>query len=200
MPLQNRVTPEGEIVAHPSRASRLMGNRGCLHRPDRTLGAARWRSAAWIACALSFKGRKRRVMSPGSYTELFFLDEATAYAAGHRPCAECRRADFLAFRAAWEHAFGPARAPAIDAALHAARVRRDRTKVTFAAQVPALPDGTMIRGARGPALVLGGALLPWTPEGYGPRQRPPAGPVDVLTPAPVVALFRSGLRPAMGTE
>jgi hypothetical protein len=200
MPLQNRVTPEGEIVAHPSRAGRLMGNRGCLHRPDRTLGTSRWKTTAWIACALSFRGRKRTVMSPGSYTELFFLDEATAYAAGHRPCAECRRADFRTFHAAWEAVFGPARAPAVDAALHTARVRRDRTKVTFEARVQALPDGTMIRAGDGPALVLEGALLPWTPEGYGLRQVLPDEPVTVLTPAPVVALFRDGLRPAMGTK
>lgn len=200
MPLQNRVTPEGEIVAHPSRASRLMGNRGRLHRPDRTLRPSRWTTHAWIICALSFKGRQRTVMSPGSYTELFFLDEATAYAAGHRPCAECRRAAFLAFRAAWATVFGPARAPAIDAALHAARVRRDRSKVTFTAPVAALPDGTMIRTVDGPALVSNGVLLPWTPEGYAPPRPPAAGPVTVLTPEPIVALFRSGLRPGMATE
>jgi len=196
MPLRNRVTPEGDIVAHSARGT-LMGNRGRLHREDRTLGPSRWTTKAWIACALSFRGRRRSIMSPGSYTELFFLDEATACAAGHRPCAECRRADFSAFRARWESAFGPARAADIDAALHAARVRRDRSKITFRADDRGLPDGTMIRAASGPALTLGGRLLPWTPSGYAPAGPRPAGPVTVLTPAPMVAAFREGFRPAV---
>jgi hypothetical protein len=196
MPLRNRVTPEGEILAHPARGT-LMGNRGRLHRADRTLGPSLWTTRAWIACALAFKDRRRTIMAPGSYTELFFLDEATAFAAGHRPCAECRRAEFRRFRAHWEEAFGPARAPEIDAALHRARVRRDRSRVTFDAPAEALPDGTMIRTADGPALLLGDALRLWSPAGYGPPRRRPAGAACVLTPAPVVALFRSGLCPAL---
>ena len=101
MPLQNRVTPEGEIIATPARGL-MMGNRGGrLHRPDKTLTARRWTSRAWIACRLEFNNRHRRVMSPNSYTELFFLDEATALAAGHRPCFECRRQDFMAFAQIW---------------------------------------------------------------------------------------------------
>jgi hypothetical protein len=99
-PLQNRVTPSGEIVSHPARGL-LMGNRGCLHGPDRRLGAARWRSKLWICCSLTWKGVRRDPMPPGRWTALFFLDEATALAAGHRPCAYCRRADFLAFAEAW---------------------------------------------------------------------------------------------------
>lgn len=194
MPLRNRVTPEGEIVADPARGT-LMGNRGRIHRADRSFGAALWTTRAWIACALSFRGRRREIMAPGSYTELFFLDEATAFAAGHRPCAECRRAAYLGFRALWEDAFGPARAPAIDTALHAARVGRDRTKATFDAAAESLPDGTMIRMATGPALILGEAILPWGPGGYGAPRPRPRGAVTVLTPAPFVVLFRSGLRP-----
>jgi hypothetical protein len=166
MPRQNRVTPEGDIVADPARGA-LMGNRGRLHEPDGTLGTARWATKAWIACALSFKDRRRTIMAPGSYTELFFLDEATACAAGHRPCAECRRAAFRAFRDLWAATHGPATAPQIDAVLHAARVRRDRTKITFQAAAATLPSGTMIRTATGPALILGDAALPWTPSGYG---------------------------------
>ena len=196
MPRRNRVTPEGEIVADPSRGT-LMGNRGRLHRPDGTLGAARWTTKAWIACALSFGDRRRTIMAPGSYTELFFLDEATAYAAGHRPCGECRRADYTAFRTCWEAVHGPARAPGIDAALHAARTRADRAKVTFVTQAATLPDGTMIRTAAGPSLLWGTASLSWTPAGYGPAQVRPDDPVEVLTPAPVVTLFRAGLRPAV---
>jgi hypothetical protein len=105
VPLQNRVTPTGEIVAHPGRGL-LMGNRGCLHGPDRRLHAARWRSKAWICCVLEWKGVRRDPMPPGRWTALFFLDEATALAAGHRPCAYCRRADFAAFAEAWRAAHG----------------------------------------------------------------------------------------------
>jgi hypothetical protein len=196
MPLRNRVTPEGEIVADPARGT-LMGNRGRLHGVDGRFGAALWTTKAWIACALAFRGRRREIMAPGSFTELFFLDEATAFAAGHRPCAECRRAAYRGFRAHWEGAFGLARAPEIDAALHAARVRRDRSKVTFDAAAETLPDGTMIRTATGPALILGPALLPWGPGGYGAPRPRPRGAVTVLTTAPVVALFRAGLRPGL---
>jgi hypothetical protein len=196
LPRQNRVTPEGEIVADPARGT-LMGNRGRLHRPDGTLGTARWTTTAWIACALRFKDRRRTIMAPGSYTELFFLDEATAYAAGHRPCAECRRQAFRAFRDLWGAVHGPASAPEIDADLHAARTRRDRTKVTYEASAIDLPDGTMIRSAQGPALLRGGAALPWNPGGYGPPVDRPAGRTTVLTPAPTVALFRAGLCPEL---
>jgi hypothetical protein len=191
MPHRNRATPDGRIVADPARGT-LMGNRGRLHRPDGSLGPG-WTTRAWIACALSFRGRRRTIMAPGSYTELFFLDEATAYAAGHRPCAECRRAAFRAFRDLWGAVHGPARAPEIDAALHAARTRRDRTKVTFEAEARDLPSGTMIALPDGPALLHGDAALPWSLSGYAPPIRRPDGSVTVLTPAPVVELFREGL-------
>src|SRR5499426_3922843 len=134
MPLQNRVTPAGEIVADPSRGL-LMGNRGCLHGPGRALGVSRWRSKLWICCLLDFKGVQRDPMPPGRWTALFFLDEATALAAGHRPCGYCRRADYLAFGEAFRAAHGLAerpRAPYLDAWLHAERVesrtRRQRTR------------------------------------------------------------------------
>lgn len=196
MPLRNRVTPEGDIVALPARGT-LMGNRGRLHRADRSLGPSLWTTKAWIACRLAFRGRHREIMAPRSYTELFFLDEATACAAGHRPCAECRRADFLAFRDLWRNAFGAARAPDIDAALHTTRTRRDRSKVTFEAPAPDLPDGAMIRTATGSALLLGDAALPWRPEGYGPPAPRPRGTATVLTPAPLVTLLRAGLAVAL---
>lgn len=194
MPLRNRVTPEGEIVAHPA-CGTLMGNRGGrIHTDSRDLGTSRWASKQWIACRLRFKDRHRAVMGSG-YTELFFLDEVTAYAAGHRPCAECRREDFRTFASLWAEVFGTAvRAPQIDAALHAGRVTRNRAKVTFAAAATDLPGGTMIRAAEGPALLLGEAALPWSPVGYGPASRPPMGEVRVLTPHPVVSLLRAGLR------
>src|SRR5690606_9191936 len=125
MPLQNRVTPEGEIIATAARGT-LMGNRGgCLHGPDRRLGRRRWVTRQWICCELQFRGRHRQVMTPGQYTELFFLDEATALAAGHRPCFECRRADAVRFARTWaqiEGQTGRASAPHMDAALHAERL------------------------------------------------------------------------------
>jgi hypothetical protein len=197
VPFQNRVTPEGGIISDPARGN-LMGNRGRIHRPDRTLGRSRWATKAWIACRLEFNDRPpRRIMSPTGYTELFFLDEATAYAAGHRPCAECRRAGYITFRDLWADAFGPAPAPVIDAVLHTARTRRDRTKLTHTAEASGLPDGAMIRTPDGPALILGDAALPWRPSGYGAPRPRPAGPVTVLTPAPVVTLLRGGLPVAL---
>lgn len=204
MTLQNRVLPDGEIVALPLRGT-LMGNRGILHGPDRSLGAARWRHRNWVSCALSFKGRRRTPMSPGRYTELFFLDEAVALAAGHRPCAECRRADWLRFLDAWERAHGERpSAPALDAALHAARVERgSRRQRRHAAPWDALPDGTFALSGGVPGLVRGARLHPFGPEGYLPAlPRPQGGEALVLTPAPTVAALRAGyvaaLHPDLG--
>jgi hypothetical protein len=145
MPLQNRVTPTGEIIADPARGT-LMGNRGILHDADRRLGSARWRHPHWICCRLRFKGRRREVMAPRRYTELFFLDEATALAAGHRPCAECRREDFRRFQAAWRDAVGAEiAAAAIDRALHAARIDpQTRRQTRFEAALADLPDGAFV--------------------------------------------------------
>lgn len=195
MTLQNRVTPEGEIIADPSRGT-LMGNRGCMHGPDRTLGPARWRTRAWIACRLAFRERRREVMAPGHYTELFFLDEATAYAAGHRPCAECRRAEYRAFAALWAARFGAAKASGMDAQLHDARLEA-RDKRVFVAEAAGLPQGTIIRTAGAPRLLLGETSLRWTPSGYDRPLPRPQGRVTVLTPAPVVALLSDGLAVAL---
>jgi hypothetical protein len=202
--LQNRVIPVGEIVAAPARGL-FMGNRGILHDHARKLGKARWRHKNWITCLLDFKGRRRAVMSPRRYTELFFLDEAVALAAGHRPCAECRRERYRAFLAAWMEGAGagydgpPPRAHELDAALHAARIdpaaRRQRFHRTDSA---GLPDGVFIRVEGAPLLVLGARLLRWTPEGYGDAiARPSGGRVDVLTPRPTVAVLAAGYRPAL---
>jgi hypothetical protein len=142
MPLQNRVTPFGEIVASETRET-LMGNRGCLHDAHRTLSGRRWTTRAWLSCLLSFGGRRRELMRPGTYTELFFLDEATALAAGHRPCAECRREAFRRFVAGWASGAGRAgervRAADMDRAIHAERIERRRGKITFDAPPPACP-------------------------------------------------------------
>jgi len=215
VPLQNRVTPTGEIVADPGRGL-LMGNRGCLHGPDRRLGVARWRSKLWICCVLDWKGVRRDPMPSGRWTALFFLDEATALAAGHRPCAYCRRADFVAFAEAWRGAHGLAegsgepqggapvgrerpRASHIDARLHAERVDpRSRRQVTRPAVAGELPDGVMIRAGGAPGLLAGGGMLPWTFAGYqAPVPLPPATPVELLTPPATVATIAAGYRPLL---
>jgi hypothetical protein len=203
MPLQNSVTPMGDIVADAARGT-LMGNRGILHDASRRLGTARWRHRSWICCRLRFKDRRREVMAPGRYTELFFLDEATALAAGHRPCCECRRDDFRAFQAAWRHAVDTpdASAPAIDRVLHKARVDpRTRRQARFEAALDDLPDGAFVLlpdDPSSPILSLGERLLPWRPAGYGaPRPRPPGIRCLVLTPRPTVAVLRAGYAPAL---
>ena len=196
MTLQNRVTPGGEIIADPARGT-LMGNRGILHDARQRLGAARWRHPHWIFCRLAFKGRRRQVMAPRRYTELFFLDAATALAAGHRPCCECRREDFRRFQAAWRRALGQgASAGAIDRVLHGARVEpRSRRQIRFEAPLDDLPDGAfvLLRDAPSPPLLVQrDRLLPWHPGGYGPPRERRSGRVIVLTPAPTVAVLRAG--------
>jgi hypothetical protein len=207
MPLQNRVTPEGDIVATPHRGL-LMGNRGgCFHLPDKTLGPRRWASRQWIACVLEFKGRHRELMQPNRYTELFFLDEATALAAGHRPCFECRRSDADRFAELWAHAFGGgdrARAPAMDDQLHAERVGPGRRKVTFRDRRANIPSGAFVRyaGEGGEALcylVVGHNLLAWSLAGYSALVLPTSisEEVEVLTPASTVAVLSAGYRPML---
>lgn len=194
MPRQNRVLPTGKIVAIAARGT-LTGNRGVLHDAEGRLGTARWRGKAWICCMLEFKGVRRKVMSPGTWTELFFLDEAVALAAGHRPCAYCRRAAFTAYRDAFPG--GPLRAPEMDAMLHAARVTRDRRQVTHRAALEKLPDGAFILWNGAPHLVLRDALRAYRPEGYAAALRRPAGEATVLTPAPSIAALRNGYRPLL---
>jgi hypothetical protein len=200
-PLQNRVTPTGAIVAVSERGT-LMGNRGCLHRPDRTLGTARWRSKLWICCVLDWQGRSRDPMPPGRWTALFFLDEATALAAGHRPCGYCRRQAYLAYAGAWRAARGlaePLQAGGMDARLHAERVdSRSRRQRTHQAVAGSLPDGVMIRHDRGPALLAGGRVLPWSFAGYQtPVPVDRRAMVEVLTPPSSVAAIAAGYRPAL---
>lgn len=201
MPLQNRVTPEGDIIATAARGT-MMGNRGgCLHRPDRTLGRRSWASKQWICCELQFRGRHREVMAPRQYTELFFLDEATALAAGHRPCFECRRADALAFARLWaeaEGSTGRASAAQMDAVLHAERLDPNGVKRVFNSRLGDLPEASIVRFDAQPYLVADGGLRPWTPEGYLPGV--PFDPeiiVKVLTPPTVVKLLRLGLQPRL---
>jgi len=198
VPLQNRVMPTGEIVADAGRGL-MMGNRGCLHGQGRQLGASRWRSQLWICCVLDWKGVRRDPMPPGRWTALFFLDEATALAAGHRPCAYCRRPDFLAFAEAWRAARGLAhrpRAKEIDSVLHRERVDRFRRQVTHHATAAELPDGVMIRAGGCTGLLLAGGLRPWSFRGYGaPAEAGLPGTLEVLTPPSTVAAIAAGYRP-----
>jgi hypothetical protein len=190
--------PDGSIQALPVRGT-LTGNRGILHDAAGQLGKARWRHNHWIACDLHYKGWQRRVMSPGTWTELFFLDEAVALAAGHRPCALCRRAEYSAFRAAWGRAFGAvASAAAMDQTLHTARICRETGgQKTYAADAESLPDGTFIRTHDRPVLITGASVLPHSPGGYGPPGPLPAGRVTVMTPQPIVAVLSAGYRPRL---
>jgi hypothetical protein len=203
MPLQNRVVPTGEIVAVEARGT-MMGNRGgAMHGPDKSLGRRRWVSRQWIACRLAFNGRHREVMTPKRYTELFFLDEATALAAGHRPCFECRRADALRFAELWGRLRGWSRratAGEMDLALHAERLLPDGTKRTWVGSVGQLPAGTMVRqGSAIMAVAPGDRLAPWTATGYGPHGTPlaPHKKIEVLTPPSIVAVMRAGFVPLM---
>lgn len=201
-PLQNRVLPTGEIVSDPARGT-LMGNRGCIHHPDRTLGPARWRTKMWISCVLVWRDVRRDVMPPGRWTALFFLDEATAMAAGHRPCGYCRRPDYLAYAAAWQQAAGLARRPKagqMDTVLHAERVHsRTRRQRTRPARVGDLPDGVMIRHDGVIGLLTGGRMLPWSLAGYRPDpvSIAPDTTVELLTPPSSVAAMTAGYRPLL---
>ena len=192
----NRVTPTGEIVAGRVRGL-FMGNRGCLHEGRETVRP--WRSRAWITCALDFRGRRVEQWAPGRYTVLFFHDEAVALAAGHRPCAECRRPDYHRFLDAWEAAHGRRpRARELDAVLHAERVdgRRQRTHRRAWA---ALPTGVFVDHGGVPSLVLGDRLVGWDADtGYHrPAERPDGGDATVLTPAGTVEAIAAGYAPAI---
>lgn len=199
IPLQNRVLPTGEIVAIPARGD-FTGNRGIIHVADRQLGTSRWSHHAWICCTLDWQGRKRALMTGRKWTELFFLDEAAALAAGHRPCGYCRRADYRRFTDAWDTATGiKPSAKAMDSALHQARIiKGTRQQKRHSMQAAALPNGAMIWQDAVPHLIWDDAILPYTPEGYGPpRPRPKHGQAEVLTPAPMVAVLRAGYAPAL---
>jgi len=221
MPLPNRVDPFGELFASPARGT-LFGNRGGrFHRDDQTLGTQRHVTRAWICCRLEFKGRRRDVWGSG-YTELFFLDEVTAFAAGHRPCFECRRHDAQAFADFWARAKklrARPRAAEMDAILHAERLSRageshaalnirmteavsaayikhGRAKRRHRMRIDDLPDGAFIALDASAWAVRGGSLLHWTPSGYDTRKRRPKRIMaDVLTPPAILAVLAAGYRP-----
>jgi len=198
MPRQNRVTPFSTLIATPARGT-LTGNRGCLH-DDRQEIRRQYQGKRWIICLLEFKGRKRAIMTPGHYTELFFLDEATALAAGHRPCAECQRERFERFRDTWAIAnpelcgtYRPT-ATALDAALHLERTAPSVRATRVCDSIENLPNGVFVTDdGQNAYLVLKSQLLRWSPAGY---EHPPMHairyPVRVLTPASVVRTLAAG--------
>jgi hypothetical protein len=195
MPLQNRVTPFGDLVATPARGL-LFGNRGGrFHDPAAgALRTRRWASKQWICCVLAFKGRRRAVWRTG-YTELFFLDEVTALAAGHRPCCECRRTAARGFQAALVAAGTPPLSlDEIDARLHAERLD-GRAKRLHRLPVSELPDGAMIALGSEAFAIRGATVLPWTPAGYRTPLPRPAGDAAVLTPPLTIAALRGGYAP-----
>jgi hypothetical protein len=199
MPLQNRVTPLGELVADPARGL-VYGNRGCLHDEA---GRIRRRFAVkrWIACRLEFRGWLRRpLLQPGRFTELFFLDDATALAAGHRACALCRREDYDRLREIWRGLHGgPVGADAIDAQLHVERLDPGtRGRRPHPARLDDLPDGSFVLHRGAPWLVRGAELLRWSPAGYVAREpRRTRGTAEVITPPSLVAVLRAGWEPVV---
>ena len=204
MPRQNRVTPFGELIATESRGT-LMGNRGILHDEHQRIRRP-FASRHWLYCVLQFKDRRQTVMAPRHYTQLFFLDEATALAAGHRPCAECQCGRFREFQAAWaaanpDLAGGPApKVDRMDAVLHAERIGPAEEKVTYEERLNRLPPGAMVLlpGSEQPHLVVDGPPLAWTPGGYGrPAEVSKAAAVRVLTPRSVVRALAGGFRAAV---
>lgn len=195
MTLQNRVLPTGEIVADPARGL-FTGNRGILHRPDGTLGVSRWKHKHWLVCAIDHpRGVYHGPMPERGWSALFFLDEAVAIAAGHRPCRYCRRAAYSAWMAAWGAAHGAPRNRAeVDAALHAGRVTRARQQVRHVARLEHLPVGAFVLKDELAHLVLEDRLLPFRPDGYGAAVARTSGPVTVLTPHPSVSVLAEGYR------
>ncbi|PXA83500.1 hypothetical protein DMC47_43230 [Nostoc sp. 3335mG] len=194
MPLRNRVDPFGHIHA-VAQLGDLMGNRGCLHGDARNLLREHNSYKAWISCNLVRGDRKQTLMAPGLYTQLFFRDEATALAAGHRPCFECRRTHAKAFMAAWgaAHSIADPRVPQVDAILHAERLGRRP-----AHEDDALPDGAMIGTADEARnwLVWDGVFRSWSFAGYGPPEIP-HGDLVLVTPPSIVAAIEAGYKPAV---
>ncbi|MBH5368180.1 hypothetical protein [Bradyrhizobium glycinis] len=199
MPLQNRVTPTGDIIATPHRGL-FTGNRGIIHDPaTKTLLKNRWSTPAWITCLCEFRGWRRPVMARRSWTELFFLDEATAFAAGHRPCFFCRRDDAKRFRAAWEKGNGASdvSAKAMDAVLHRERLDRGRKRLhSLPMPLADLPDGAMVQQGEDSFLVMQGQALLWSPAGYASHTRV-VDQAMLLTPPSTLRAIMAGYRPVL---
>jgi hypothetical protein len=191
MPLRNRVTPLGELIADPARGL-VYGNRGCLH-DERGEIRRRFATRRWIACRLEFKGwRRKALLQPGKFTELFFLDEATAFAAGHRPCALCRREDYQRFL----ELVGASGADEIDERLHRERLAGSGRRLR-PTPPDELPDGAFVLQDGDPWLVLGGDFLGWTPSGYTTRVGRSGRRVETITPESLLAVLRAGWEPVV---
>ena len=198
VPLRNRVTPTSELVAEPARGL-VYGNRGCLHDEHGDI-RRRYNGKRWIACRLEFRGwRRSPLLQPGRFTELFFLDEATAFAAGHRPCALCRREDYDSFGGIWRELHpGEVGADAMDARLHAERVDpTSRAQRRHHARVGDLPDGAFVLRDGEPWLVLGDELRRWSAAGYDATEPRRDGPAILLTPPTLVAVLQAGWNPVV---
>jgi hypothetical protein len=199
VPLQNRVTPSGEIVATPQRGL-FTGNRGIIHDPaTKTLLKKRWSGKAWLTCVCEFRGRRRSVMGGRSWTELFFLDEATALAAGHRPCFFCRRDAAQTFRAAWAegNGVGDVAAPGMDETLHRERLNgRGKRLHKLPTALEALPDGAMVQAGDESYLIVQGHPLKWSFDGYSEAPRSIANAM-LLTPLSTLRALGAGYRPVL---
>ncbi|MBE7170374.1 MAG: hypothetical protein INR73_07275 [Williamsia sp.] len=201
--LQNRVSPYGELIRTKARGAWL-GNRGVIHDELKEI-VRPYKIKAWITCMIKFRGRQREIMQPDRWTELFFLDEATAFSAGHRPCFQCRYRDHRRFKRSWlkgnaEWGFDlNTPVSAIDDIIHAERIAPDRSKVTYSANINHLPDGTFISYDKKPYLINGKQMYLWCPEGYsGGVPFPTEEEITVLTPRSIVKMFGAGYIPQMG--
>ncbi len=203
--LQNRVDPFGNILKTEARGL-WMGNRGILHNEHKQL-LRPFKLKAWITCKLQFNGRKREVMGPNRYTELFFMDEATSFAGGHRPCFECRREDYKRFKTLWlksnpEYNFDEKTSiQKIDDILHRERMNTDKSKVLFDEQLKNIPDGAFLLFNNQPYLISGGLMYQWSPFGYGDGiALPNMATLPVLTPKSILNTFRAGYLPQMAIK
>ena len=198
--LQNRVDPIGNLIKTTAR-SHWMGNRGVLHNDHQKI-IRFFKLKAWITCRLEFNGRKRQVMAPNRYTELFFLDEATSFAAGHRPCFECRRADYQKFKSLWlkgnpEYGFDE-KTPVkkIDDIIHLERIDRNKTDLVFEQKNDSIPNGSFVLYEKNPYLVFDKQIYLWTPFGYNnPISIPAISKLTMLTPKSLISTFRAGYEP-----
>ncbi|MEO1140291.1 MAG: hypothetical protein AAFW87_12635 [Pseudomonadota bacterium] len=194
MTLQNRVQPTGDIIATPERGT-LMGNRGILHDDTQTLTKRRWQHPHWVTCVLKYKDWHRDVMQPRNYTELFFLDEPTALAAGHRPCGLCRRTAYARFKSLFSAAHGTETLNDMDRLMQRHRVTRTRAHIRHDAPAQDLPDGTFVLHNDALHLIWGAQLLRYSPAGYTDTSPRPTGAVTVLTPACTVTTLAKGYTP-----
>ena len=202
MLLQNTINPWSRLLREKSRVVTLMGNRGVIHDQAREIKQKTWVGKRWICCAKEFKGIDRRPLfrtAPFSYSELFFLDEATAYSAGHRPCNDCRKVELSRFKQLWAEAFAPSSQGSrltvgeIDAQLHRERISKGGSKATHLALHSSLPPGAMFACSGQAYLVRSNGVRIWTPSGYIPATVPKDAEVEVLTPMSIVKLLSRGL-------